>query len=518
LKREAAISTEVELKLAARPDDLPVLKRSLMAKAPVAVSTQERLISTYYDAPDLALKKRGLILRVREQGGHFTQTVKAEEPGAQDILSRDEWEDAVADNRPELGAEQSGPHLPQEVAGDLAPLFATDVARTVVELGPVPGTAIEAAIDEGEIRAAGNNTSEPICEIELELKSGDAAALYDIALDLLEAAPIRIETRSKSERGYRLVEGGKAAAAAVHAQPVALDPKMTVESALQKIGRSCLAQLLRNEAAVLSAQPEGVHQLRVAVRRLRSAISSLKKFLPVEQHHWVTGELRWLGGTLGKARNIDVFATELVPAARVGMPEETGWDELAVTLDRLRRHAYDEVSTAILSQRYTATVLRLLQWFEARGWRAETAPDETDRMTLPIGKIAPAALSQRRRKLRQRSKGFSRLSPPERHKLRIAAKKLRYAIEVFEPLFGEDDSENFVKILKRLQSDLGYANDVRVAHEFVVELFAEIEPRSPAAHSWIAALEVHDQRLAGGERKLHEHLCRLNEATPFWRK
>ena len=314
------------------------------------------------------------------------------------------------------------------------------------------------------------------------------------------------------------MEGGKATRPAVHAQPVALHPEMTVESALQRIGRSCLAQLLRNEPAVLAAQPEGVHQMRVAVRRLRSAISSLKQFLPEEQHHWVTGELRWLGGTLGKARNIDVFAAELVPAGRAGMPEEPGWDDLAATLDRLRQHAYDEVSTAILSQRYPATVLRLLQWFEARGWREGPASDETNPMILPIGKIAPAALDRRRRKLRQRSKGFTRLSPPERHKLRIAAKKLRYAIEVFDSLFDREDSEKFVKILKRLQSDLGYANDVRVAHEFVVDLFAETDLRSPAAHAWIAALEVHDQRLAGGERKLRKHLCRLNAATPFWRK
>src|SRR5207302_2672270 len=104
----------------------------------------------------------------------------------------------------------------------------------------------------------------------------------DVAAQLLEVAPLRIETRSKSERGYRLMECGDAAPPAVHAEPLGLDPEMTVEAALQKIGRGCLAQLLRNEPAVLFAQPEGVHQMRVAVRRLRSAVSSLKKFLPQE--------------------------------------------------------------------------------------------------------------------------------------------------------------------------------------------------------------------------------------------
>src|SRR5207302_4310244 len=142
-------------------------------------------------------------------------------------------------------------------------------------------------------------------------------------------APLRFETRSKSELGYRLVECGDAAPPAVHAEPLVLDPEMTVAAALRKIGRSCLAQLLRNEPAVLSAQPEGVHQIRVAVRRLRSVISSLKKMPPQEDIQWVTEELRWLGGTLGPARNLDVFAAELVPPARTGLPDEPGWDDLA---------------------------------------------------------------------------------------------------------------------------------------------------------------------------------------------
>jgi hypothetical protein len=77
--------------------------------------------------------------------------------------------------------------------------------------------------------------------------------------------------------------------------------------------------------------------------------------------------------------------------------------------------------------------------------------------------------------------------------------------------------EKFVGRLKRLQSDLGYANDVRVAHEFVTELLAQIDPRSPAARAWIAVLEAHDQMLAGRERELRLHRRRLNDAPPFWR-
>ncbi len=481
------------------------------------LSTQERLTSTYYDTPDAALKQRGLTLRVRDQAGHFVQTVKEGNLASGDLLSRGEWEDAVAESRPDPNAAQSGPRLPAGAVGDLRPVFATEVTRTIFAFEPQPGSAIEAAVDEGEIRAVDQDKAEPISEVELELKGGEAATLYDLAAQLLEMTPLRIETRSKSERGYQLAGYGDAAPSAVHAEPVILDPDMTVEAALRKIGRSCLAQLLRNEPAVLSAEPEGVHQMRVAVRQLRSAISSLKKILRQEDAQWVTEELRWLGNTLGPARNLDVFAAELVPAARTGLLDEPGWNDLGAALDRLRASAYEQIREAILSRRYTISMFRLLRWFEASGWRRHSASDDPNPMTSPIGEIAPHVLDRRRRKVRQRGKGFASLAPRERHKLRIAVKKLRYTIELFGGLFDNDELEQFARRLKRLQGDLGYANDVRVAHEFITELFARIEPRSPAAHAWVAVLETHDQMLASGERKLRCHRRQLNDAAPFWR-
>jgi inorganic triphosphatase YgiF len=482
------------------------------------VSAEKRLISTYYDTPDAALKERGLTLRVRDQDGNFIQTVKAGEFATGDPLSRDEWEDALDENRPDRVAAQSGARLPADAVGDLRPFFVTEVTRTIFSIEPAPGTAIEAAVDQGEIRAVDKDGVAPISEVELELKGGRTTALYDLAAQLLEVAPLRVEARSKSERGYQLVEHGNVAPQAVHAEPIALDRDMTVEVALQNIGRSCLAQLVRNEPAVLSAQPEGVHQMRVAVRRLRSAIASLKKLLPQADLESVVDELRWLGGILGPVRNLDVFATELLPAARCRLPDQPGWDDLAAILDRLRIAAYSQLRDAVESQRYTSSVLRMLRWFEASGGRQHRVLGEAEVPSPPIGRVVSRILDRRRRKVWRRGEGFGHLAPPERHKLRIAVKKLRYTIELFGNLFDKNDVERFVKPLKGLQSNLGYANDVRVAHEFVIELFAQIEPRSPAAHAWIALLEAHDQKLARDERKMRRHLRKLDDATPFWRE
>ncbi len=119
---------------------------------------------------------------------------------------------------------------------ELHPVFTTTVTRTVVEISPDPSARIEAAIDEGEIRTSRGDAVAPISEIELELKNGDPRVIFDVALQLLEVAPIRIETRSKAERGYRLLGTDRLMPQAVRVGPVALDPAMSAEAALERMG------------------------------------------------------------------------------------------------------------------------------------------------------------------------------------------------------------------------------------------------------------------------------------------
>lgn len=489
---------------------MPDLTRALERLAVAPAGPPRRLISTYYDTPELRLRHQAMTLRVREQEGRFIQTVKR---NGIDALRRGEWEDQLADDRPDPNAGEGGAQLPDGTGEDLRPLFATDVTRTTVELAPTPSTRIEAAIDEGEIRAANGDRSAPISEVELELKSGDAAALYDVAMRLLETAPVHIEPRSKSERGYGL---GEAAPTAVHADAVVLDPTMTVEAALLKIGRRCVAHLLQNEPAALARQPEGVHQMRVALRRLRSAIAAFNDLLPLEDRRWISAELRGLLRILGTARNLDVFAADLLPQAKLRLAHDRGMGDLSAALESSRRIAYDRVRDAVQSKRHAAGMLRLARWFEAGAWGSQSVTRPDTGLAAPIGKLAPRLLDRRWRQLRRRSKGFAGQKPHQRHKLRIAAKKMRYTIELLESLFARRETEGFVKRLKRLQDDLGYNNDVRVAHQIVQDL-SEQTPGGAAAEAGARLLEFHEGTVAKGERKLRKRLRRLKQADPFWR-
>jgi triphosphatase len=536
--REGTISIEVELKLAAETAALPELKRALAAIAPGAVTVRRTLVSTYFDTPDLALKQAGASLRVREDQGHFVQTLKAADPGGANLLGRGEWEDPVAENRPDPQAPCSGARLPEGVADELRPLFVTEITRETVEVEPAPGTRIEAAVDTGEIRAIDSGRSEPISEIELEIADGDPAELYDLALQLLAAAPLRVDAGSKSERGYRLVDGVAAPPHAVHGEPIALDPGMTVEEVVRRIGRSCLAHLLRNEPAALAGHPEGVHQMRVAVRRLRSLLSAVKKLLPADARRAVGDELAGLAAPLGPARNLDVFATELLRPLHVEHSDEPGWDRLAAAAERALAEAHERVDREIRSTRHTEAVLRLLRWFEARGWRGGsttsdasaplTAPIEAVApvtepieavapVTEPIEAVAPGILDRRRRRVRQRSRHFARLTPKERHRLRIAVKQLRYTVELLRSLYPERDVRRYVNRLKPVQDELGHANDVRVAYGLVIELGGKAEDAGPFAEAGGQLLEEHERALLKGEAKLRRRLRRLNRAEPFWR-
>ena len=505
--------SEIEFRLSAAPERIQELKRTLEQIGPTSIRA-----TTYYDSADLKLRRHGLNLRVREEEGRCVQTFKSNGFTGGSLLSTGEWEDVIAGDRPDFTAPETGPRMRAAITPDeLRPLFKTIVHRTAIALEPRLLTRIEMTIDEGEIRDAKGDISESISEIELELKSGDPVAVYDIALRLLEVAPLRIETRSKSDRGYQLVAAGHEPASAVHATPVTLHGSMTVESALQSIGRSCIGHLRGNEPAALSGQAEGVHQIRVAVRRLRALLSAVKHMIPTEHHNWAQGELKWLAGELGPARNWDVFVANLLEPMERVPAAETDLKLLAEAAEQRRRAAYARAKEAIESPRYTATMLKLAQWFEAQGWHDQPVSREAALLFATIGVVAPGLIERRWRQVRKRSRHFRELPPEQRHELRIALKKLRYTIEFLRGLFDGSEVKALEKRLKPLQEDLGLMNDLRTAHDLVAEVTSEVGAGgNEISRAGGIVLGWYNRRLTDRESKLGKDVRRLRGARPFW--
>ena len=472
---------------------------------------QLQLISTYYDTTDRRLRQRGLVLRVRERNGRFVQTVKSDKQADAGALARGEWEDRIRSPQPTPEARESGRFLTADIADELVPLFRTEVSREAIQLSPTPGTRIEAAIDRGRICVPDRGAGEPISEVELELKSGASSALYDLALDLLAVTPLRLEPRSKAERGYRLAGRKSRRRPAPNFEAPELDAGMSGDAALRRIGIACLERVLRNEALVRRRSAEGVHQMRVAVRWLRAILSAFSPMLPRDQRRWASRELRWLANALGPARNLDVFATTLVARAPPRLIEPGQLKVLSAAVVRRRRVAYTEAVGAIRSPRYTAMMLRLLRWFDTCAWQAEESSED---LRQPIAILAARVLDRRLEMVKRRSIDFADQYPEQRHRLRIALKKLRYASEALAKLYDPEKVRPFVRRLKQLQDDLGEISDVRVAHHIVAELSGPDAAAIVEAGKRLVAW--HEEGLEDHEPSLRSRVRELLEMEPFW--
>jgi triphosphatase len=502
---------ERELKFSVTPHDLPKITRALAVAA--RRITRSTLVSTYFDTEGGRLKKENMTLRVRKEGRRFVQTVRSMDPRA-GLAVRGEWEEPVRAATPDLTAAASGRRVRRAAgASPLKPLFTTTVKRSTAVLKPLPTTIIEVAIEEGEIRAADEAAAEPVRQLKLELKSGEPVALYDVALEFLDGARLRLQSQSEAERGYQLVARARTWPRVLRAPTFRFAADASVEAVLQEIGRQCLGQVVGNEPAALADVPEAVHQMRVAVRRLRSALAAVKPMLLAEHYAWANAALKSLGTALDAPRNWDVFAEQLLQPVIEVLPEKKELGLLSRAVERQRRAAYQDAKRAVRGPDCTATILRLLRWFEARAWRDQPPSEEAAQLMVPIGKIAPALIARRFRQATKRSKNFASLSPSERHRLRIALKKLRYEIDLLASLFDQAEVERYCEPLESLQDDLGYVNDVRTAHTILARLR---DGAGDLARAGGIVLGWHDHRLVEQEKRLRKHVHRFRNTKPFW--
>ena len=504
---------EIALTLASKAEDLPQLERALSDMAGAQPAERATLTSTYYDTTAGRLKRDGLALRVRKQDGQCTPMVIVEDLKGESPLARQECEDATDGERQDP-ALNGNAHLPEVFSDpELRARFTTVVQRTLFLLEPDASTQIAGTVQAGKIQSTEGNRTESICEVGLQLKRGDPAALYGIGLRLLEIAPLRIEAHSKAERGYQLLENTSAKPQAQSSLSFSLRPSATVEDNLQEIGLGCLTLFLRNEPAALADVPDGVHQMRVAVRRLRSVVATVRRMLPPQQHEWVSHELRWMADVLGPARNWDVFSSGLLAPVTSALLCDRDLGKLCRICEDERRSAHDRANSAIRSSQYTAALLKLSRWFTSCSWREQPVSEQSALLMAPIGMVAPPLIGRRCKKVKKSAAGFAELTSERRHEFRIAVKKLRYTIEVFKDLFDRENVAAFIRLLKPLQDDLGYANDVRVANQ----LLADLQISDPAiARAAGIVLGWHDRGVVDHGRTLSKHVRRFRKARPFW--
>ncbi|HEV7391085.1 MAG TPA: CHAD domain-containing protein [Burkholderiales bacterium] len=456
---------ETELKLRVPPEAVkriashPLFKSG--ARAPV-----QKLRAVYYDTPNLDLWRKGAALRVRREGTRWIQTVNWSGETKAGVHERNELEIEVPGPAPDCGkflhADIEHLFSPPELTGSLKPVFETNVRRStrMLDLGDV---VIEANFDRGEITSG--ERREPVSELELELKRGAAPALFRTGLHIVETAPVALENRSKAERGYALYRD--TFQTPLKAFVPALDASMSVSDAFAAIGWSALKHLQGNEQGVLEgADPEFLHQMRVAVRRLRSALSAFSEVLPAAERIPMGVDLKWLGGVLGPARDWDVFVTETLPVIRGQFEEWPALARLAEQSARLQARAHRRAHRAMGSRRYQRVLIGLASSLAVQRWREHPESDAAA-LLAPARVYAQGELERRYEQVRKRGRNLGTLSAEGLHQLRIAIKKLRYSVDFFASLFNADAIKRFRSRLSRLQDVLGTLNDAAMLRHLV---------------------------------------------------
>ena len=460
---------ETELKLRVPEGSAASIRRSpLLSALRQGPGARRHLLTVYYDTPSLALARQGVSLRVRHADGRRVQGVKLPGNGHGLVRSRPEIETEIEGDSPDLDRipdEEVRRKLSEAAAGEsLTQAFVSEIGRTTwpVRLGD---SEIEVALDEGEIRA-GADRSVPVSEVELELKSGRADKLIELALALGRSVPISVERSSKAARGLALVTGLGAQPA--RAAAVQLVPEITVRDAFLALARSCLAQLGANEAAVMAGDPEGVHQMRVAARRLRALLSSFRELLSIRFAEELQAELRWLMQALGPARDLDVFMAETLEPLLRSSPDEKDIAALFEAAQRRAGSAHEDARAAIATPRYTEFLLTADLRFSSGDWA--TQESDIDQAMEPL------ARGMLRRRCRQLVRLAQRRDPgrlEDFHQIRIAAKKLRYAGEFFRSLYSRKLTRRYLARLSRLQDRLGGLNDAVTGRMLLEQLLPE---------------------------------------------
>lgn len=257
----------------------------------------------------------------------------------------------------------------------------------------------------------------------------------------------------------------------VKAEPVKLRKNDPLHAAVDRILESCYRQWRNNEAAALDGtDPEGVHQLRVGIRRFRSALSVFSNVIPQSDLAWIRPAARELQQHLNAPRDWDVFIGEIV-AEQV---EAGGHDRFAAVeafAGHRRDAAYSAMRSALRDPAYHGFAEDLGTWIAHARWR-RPGDDESRQILLsaPALTFATEVIRERHDRAVERVLDLSEQPPEQRHKLRIALKKLRYAVEFFGTLFPTKALNPYVKSLRRLQDDMGRANDIAVMTRLIREL------------------------------------------------
>ena len=494
--------TEFELKLEIPPAHL----KNVAVAMREGKAVRQRLQASYFDTPDGALAKHGIVVRLRKEGGRWVQTAKG---STSDMLTRLEHNANLPPQRtgtvPALDlSRHQGTPVGRAIgkalglkATDKHPrlelVYGTDVRRISRSVAH-GNSVIEIALDQGHVFA--NGLSQPLCELELELKKGRPSDAIALAREWSTAHGLWISTITKSMKGQRLrsaVPFGDATYAVAPNYPMLASS----DDMLRAIVQSCLAQILPNasELASGSNHPDHVHQLRVGIRRLRTALRELCSLTNAVIPTWEK-VLVPVFRALGVQRDNSHLALVLQPQLLAAGGPDMRCNNASSSLP--------DAGETVRAPDFQAVLLGLLGFLQCEASESIAAPGT-------LKKAVTVRLSKLHRRVLRDGKKFLALDETQQHGVRKCLKRLRYLIEFSRPLFSTSKVKDTADALKPMQDALGLYNDELMALRAWRERLAD-DSKAWFGIGWLSARKQPNAKRCLKEIKVFAQI------KPFWLK
>ena len=503
---------EIELKFQIPPESKALLEKFIKSKG----GTSKRLRATYFDTDDRLLARSNIALRLRKEGHVWYQTLKVA-PQAAAVMRHEDTVRLVTPSgaAPVIDTSRHSSSdqwtkidklLRHDAAHELKPLYETDLKRLSVDMRTRRGL-INYAIDTGSISNMEKETDPlltafghtavplklPVTEIELELVSGSNMALIEAGTRLVRDYGVWLDVRTKSMRGDSLAKT-KLIMAPAKAQSVKISDDLSLEEFFETVRKECVRHALVNASQLASEEgysPEHTHQLRVALRRLRTALKLFSRVKNFEVQTW-SDQAKFLAAQLGKNRDIDAMSESIWPELR----------KINAPLVEFSAHEGIQSPALIIRER------KIQSWFLELITRDLQCPEQNSKSHWSA--ILPIIIKWQK-KCAKRAKNFTSLTVEERHELRKKMKQLRYSLEFIESECKSTKFRHFSKVLARAQNELGMYNDLQVA----LENYRTIVTHDPAA--WFAVGWLIAQ-LSDCEVRCTKVLSDFTETDVPWRK
>lgn len=484
---------ELELKFTGAPAQIAALPQSQFVKS---LSSQpgrwQRLRSVYYDTPDKTLLAEGISLRMQNGPKGHIQTIKRATLAGAILREQFQTELAAQSDFPALTGDDAIDAMLAQTRLPLVPVASIEIDHWIQKID-VEDTQLELAIDMGRAGSSKTGVAAPIAEMEIEFLSGEMAGLFKFAHMVAENTELRLSAESKLGIAQKLIDGrpyrlGK------QKKPF-IDGSMPTAEALQVMLAGIAVRIVKVQAAMLDIRaPEGIKQMRVALRRFRSIERTFRNAVKGRTLYKLARRARAYGKALGPARDLDVFVDETMTDVFFEPSQaKQGLAALGDKAGTMRAEAWADAHGLIRSRDFIHFTIDLMEAAILAPWRERLSAHGAGGA---LQDFAPGALDKARRKVLETEAAMDKAVLAARHPLRIKIKKLRYAAQMLAPLYDHDRRKAYMGSLTALQDALGEVNDAVVASTLADETRQGSSPAGIRAAGFVSGYKAAEAEAA----------------------